>query len=95
MVASPDRADIAVGAVAGGMDEKVSQDFGQTFVTRTYQIEFHAEAPRLGDIVSMPPTTTVSFDATVGRERLEEKSRLVASDIVERVKAYIKKKHGD
>jgi serine/threonine-protein kinase len=95
VVASPDRADIAVGAVAGGMDEKVSQDFGQTFVTRTYQIEFHAEAPRLGDIVSMPPTTTVSFDATVGRERLEEKSRLVASDIVERVKAYIKKKHGD
>jgi serine/threonine-protein kinase len=95
VVTTPDRADIAVGAVAGGMDEKASHDFGQTFVTRTYQIELHGEAPRLGDIVSMPPATTVTFDATVGRERLEEKSRLVASDIVDRVRAYIKKKHGN
>jgi hypothetical protein len=42
----------------------------------------------------MPPAATVSFDPTVGRERLEEKSRLVASDIVDRVRAYVKKKRG-
>jgi len=62
--------------------------------TRTYQIELSGEAPKLGDTVSMPPASTVSFDPTVGRERLEEKSRLVASDIVDRVRAYVKKKRG-
>ena len=76
------------------MQEKVNQQFGQTFATRTYQIELSGEAPKLGDAVSMPPATTVSFDASVGRERLEEKSRLVAGDIVDRVRAYIKKKRG-
>ena len=94
VVNSPDRADIAIGAVAGGLQEKVTQQFGQTFATRTYQIELSGEAPKLGDMVAMPPATTVSFDAAVGRERLEEKSRLVAGDIVERVRAFVKKKHG-
>jgi serine/threonine-protein kinase len=94
VVASPDRADIAVGAVAGGLQEKVTQQFGQTFATRTYQIELSGEAPKLGDVVPMPPATTVSFDAAVGRERLEEKSRLVASDVVDRVREFVKKKRG-
>jgi serine/threonine-protein kinase len=94
LVSNADRADIAVGAVAGVLDEKASRQFGQNFNTRTYQIELSGEAPKFGDTVSMPPTSTVSFDATVGRERLEEKSRLVASDIVDRVRAYVKKKRG-
>jgi hypothetical protein len=94
-VTSVDRADIAVGAVAAPLQDKVSQQFGQTFLTRTYSIELSGEAPRLGDTVSMPPSTTVSFDAAVGRERLEEKSRLVAGDIIERVRAFIKKKRGE
>lgn len=93
-VASADRADIAVGAIAGVLDEKASRQFGQNFNTRTYQIELSGEATKLGDTVSMPPASTVSFDPTVGRERLEEKSRLVASDIVDRVRAYVKKKRG-
>ena len=93
-VTSADRADIAVGAIAGVLDEKASRQFGQNFNTRTYQIELSGEAPKLGDTVSMPPASTVSFDPTVGRERLEEKSRLVASDIVERVRAYVNKKRG-
>jgi hypothetical protein len=95
VVNSAARADIAVGAAAGVLDEKVSRQFGQTFATRTYQIELNAEAPKLGDSVSMPPASTVSFDATVGRERLEEKSRLIASDVVDRVRAYVKKKRGE
>ena len=94
LVSNAGRADIAVGAIAGVLDEKASRQFGQNFNTRTYQIELSGEAPKFGDTVSMPPTTTVSFDATVGRERLEEKSRLVASDIVDRVRAYVKKKRG-
>ncbi len=91
-VTSVDRADIAVGAVAAPLQDKVSQQFGQTFLTRTYSIELSGEAPKLGDAVSMPPSTTVTFDASVGRERLEEKSRLVAGDIIERIRAFIKKK---
>jgi hypothetical protein len=94
LVALPDRADVAVGAIAGVLDEKASRQFGQTFNTRTYQIELSGEAPKFGDTVSMPPASTVSFDPSVGRERLEEKSRLVASDIVDRVRAYVKKKRG-
>jgi protein kinase-like protein len=94
VVTTPDRADIAVGAVAGGIQEKVSRQFGQTFATRTYQIELSGEAPKLGEMVAMPPATTVSFDPTVGRERLEEKARLVAGDIVDRVRAFVSKKRG-
>lgn len=94
VVTSPDRADIAIGAVAGGLQEKVSQQFGQTFATRTYQIELSGEAPKLGDSIAMPPATTVSFDASFGRERLEEKARLVAGDVVERVRAFVTKKRG-
>jgi hypothetical protein len=94
LVTSPDRADVAIGAIAGVLDEKVSRQFGQTFNTRTYQIELTGEAPKFGDSVAMPPASTLSFDATVGRERLEEKSRLVAGDVVERVRAYVKKKRG-
>jgi hypothetical protein len=94
LVTTPDRADIVVGAIADVVDEKASRQFGQNFNTRTYHIELSGEAPKLGDAVSMPPAATVSFDPTVGRERLEEKSRLVASDIVDRVRAYVKKKRG-
>jgi hypothetical protein len=54
----------------------------------------NGEAPRLGDAVSMPAATTVSFDPSFGRERLDEKARLIASDIVDRVRAYVKKKRG-
>jgi hypothetical protein len=93
-VTTVDRADIAVGAVAAPLQDKVSRQFGQTFLTRTYSIELSGEAPKLGDTVPMPPSTSVSFDASVGRERLEEKSRLVAADIVERVRAYVKKTRG-
>jgi hypothetical protein len=93
-VTTVDRADIAVGAVAAPLEEKVTRQFGTTFATRTFSIELSGEAPKLGDTVSMPPATTVSFDASVGRERLEEKSRLVASDIVDRVRAFVKKKRG-
>jgi len=94
-VTTVDRADIAVGAVAAPLEEKVTRQFGTTFATRTFSIELSGEAPKLGDIVSMPPATSVSFDASVGRERLEEKSRLVASDIVDRVRAFVKKKRGE
>src|SRR5262249_56879632 len=63
VVTSPARADVAVSAITGVLDENVSRQFGQTFNTRTYQIELTGEAPKLGDSVAMPPPTTVSFDS--------------------------------
>src|SRR5205085_8077623 len=53
VVTSPDRADVAVGATAGVLDDKASRQFGQTFNTRTYQIELSGEAPKFGDSISM------------------------------------------
>lgn len=91
---SPARADIAVTANAAPVEERVSQQFGTTFAVRTYSIELDGEAPKLGESVSMPPATTVSYDQSVGRERLNEKARLVAGDVVERVNAFVKKKRG-
>ena len=44
VVASPDRADIAIGAVAGGLQEKVTQQFGQTFPWGTLIINFTGSA---------------------------------------------------
>ena len=88
------RADIAIGATAEVLQQKVDQQFGTTFATRTYSIELTGEAPRVGDDVAMPGASTVSFDPSVGRERLEEKARVIASDIVDRVRAYVKKKRG-
>jgi cell division protein FtsI/penicillin-binding protein 2 len=75
-------------------DERVNDQFKTTFVVRNYAIEITAEAPRTGENVPMPPPTSVSFDQQVGAERAVEKARVVASDIVDRVKAYAKKKHG-
>jgi hypothetical protein len=88
------RADIAIGATAEMLQQKVDSQFGTTFATRTYSIELTGEAPRAGDDVAMPGASTVSFDPSVGRERLDEKARVIASDIVDRVRAYVKKKRG-
>jgi serine/threonine protein kinase len=91
-VVSADRADISITAAAQPVDERVTRQFGTTFATRSYSIELNGDAPRFGDAVSMPGPSTVSFDPSFGRERLDEKSRLIASEIVERVRAFIKKK---
>lgn len=92
VVNSPARSDVAVTAAAQPVENRVSREFGTTFAVRTYSIELNGEAPRLGEAVAMPPATTVSYDQSVGRERLNEKARLVAGDIVERVQAFVKKR---
>jgi serine/threonine-protein kinase len=88
------RADIDVLAMVDIADERVNDQFKTTFVVRNYSIEITAEAPRTGENVPMPPPTSVSFDQQLGAERAVEKARVVASDIVDRVKAFAKKKHG-
>jgi hypothetical protein len=93
-VRSAARADIDVAATVEGVQQNVSQQFGTTFAVRTYAIDVSAETTRTSEAVSMPPASNLSFDPQFGSARIAERARLVAADIVERVKAFAKKKRG-
>jgi hypothetical protein len=93
-VRSAARADVDVAARVEGTQEKVSQQFGTTFAVRTYSIEVTAEATKTSEAVSMPASTTLSFDPQFGSERAVEKARLVAGDIADKLKAFAAKKSG-
>ena len=94
-VRSADRADISVGATATAIQERAAAQVGTTTLTaRTYSIEVSGESRRSDDAIRMPAATSVSFDPTFGRERLDEKARVVASDVVDRLRAYVKKVRG-
>jgi len=85
------RADVAVEANVTPVENRVSNDFGTTFAVRTFSIDVSGEAPKLGDNVAMPSSTTLSYDPKFGSERVTEKARLVADGIVEKVKAFAAK----
>ena len=87
-------ADVDVAARVEGVQERADRQFGTTFTVRTYSIDLNAEAPRTGDAVSMPSSTNLSFDPQFGAERVAEKARLLAGEIVDRVKAFAKRKRG-
>jgi hypothetical protein len=87
----PSRADVAVEVNVVPVDERVSQQFGTTFAVRNFTIDVSGEAPKLGDNVPMPSPTTLSYDPKFGGERVNEKARLVADGIVEKVKAFAAK----
>ena len=91
-VRNPGRADATVSARVAGVDGAATQQFGTTFTVRTYSIELSAEAVRTSEAISMPAATTVSYDPTYGRERVAEKSRLVASDLIDKLQAFAKKR---
>ena len=86
------RADVSVIATATVLQEQDSRQFGTTFTVRNYSIEVSGEAPRTSEAVPMPPATTLSFDQRFGSERATETSRLIASDLVDKVQAFAKKK---
>ncbi len=86
---NPARADISVDATVTPVEERVTQQFGTTFAVRNYAIDVSGEAPKSGEGVPMPPATTLSYDPKFGSERVNEKARLVADGIVEKVKAYL------
>ncbi len=81
------RANVLLSASVEVLQDRVSRDFGTTFATRTYSVEVSAET-KDGQPISMPAPKTFSFDAQFGRERLEENARVIASDVVDKVRAY-------
>lgn len=81
------RAEILVAIEVEEVESRVEEQFGSTFVIRTYSVSAAGEVPRFDDFVSFPPRV-FSFDARLGREKLLEQSRLVASDLVEGVERY-------
>ena len=90
-VRNADRAAVIISANASVLQERVNRDFGTTLATRTYSVDLIGET-REGDSVAMPSARTFSFDAQFGRDRLEENAKLIADDVVERVRAYWKKR---
>jgi hypothetical protein len=80
------RADVTLAVDVEVIDERVQQNFGTTFATRTYAADVAGESH--GVVVAMPPARTFSFDAQLGRERANENARLIAADAVDRVRAF-------
>jgi len=85
------RADIDLVATVTLVDEQTQQMFGTTFTVRNYTIDVTAEARASSDSVPMPSAATLNYDARY-RDRLDEKARLVAADVVQHIRAYWKKR---
>jgi serine/threonine-protein kinase len=93
-VRAPARADIGIEARIEILQERVDRQFGNTFAVRNYSIDVTGETMKTSETVPMPASTTLSFDPRYGSERATEKARVVASDIVDRIKAFVKRKRG-
>ncbi len=88
------RANITVLTRVEVLQQRVDRQFQTTFAVRNYSIEVSAETTFTNEAVTMPPTTTLSFDPQFGSERAAEKARLIAGDIVDRIKAFVRRKRG-
>jgi hypothetical protein len=88
IVRRPTGADIDVEAQVEVLQQNVDRQFGTTFAVRTYSIVLNGETTKTGEVVSMPSVENLSFDQRVGSERANERARLVAAGVVERVKAF-------
>jgi serine/threonine protein kinase len=85
------RADIALAATVTLVDEQTQQMFGTSFTVRNYTIDVTGEARASSDSVPMPSAATLNYDARY-RDRLDEKARTVAADVVEHIRAFWKKR---
>ncbi|MGH9323489.1 MAG: serine/threonine-protein kinase, partial [Vicinamibacteria bacterium] len=65
----PGRADVFVNVEAEEIEARSEEQFGNTFVVRTYSVTAEGEVPRFGDTVTIPPRT-FSFDARLGAGKL-------------------------
>ncbi len=93
-VANQGAADVVVSASATVVDESSEQLFGSTFVTRTYAIDFTGSA-KGGDLVPMPSTSSFTFDAQVGQQRLNDQSRTLSMAAADNVRAFWRTRTGN
>jgi hypothetical protein len=85
------RADVALEGTVTFIDEQTQKMFGQSFTIRNYTIDVNGESRRTSESVPMPSASTLNYDARY-RDRLDEKARLVAASVVEKIREYWKKK---
>ncbi len=86
------KADIGVDARVTSLGENAARSFETALAVQTYSIDLTGETTGTAEAVSMPPSTTVSYDPRFGSERVVEKARLVAGEMVERVQAFARKR---
>ena len=80
-------ADVLVIVAAEEIEARTEEQFGNTFVIRTYSVTLDAEVPRFGDAVVIPPRT-FSFDARLGKEKLRGEAHIIAASAAERIEKY-------
>ncbi len=83
----PAGADVLVNVAAEEIEARTEQQFGTTFVIRTYSVTLDAEVPRFGDSVTLPPRT-FSFDARLGQGKLRGEAHVIAASAAERIEKY-------
>jgi len=91
-VRNPAKADVTVDARVTALGANATQSFDTTLSVQSYAIDVTAETTGTAEAVSMPPSTTVSYDPRFGSERVVEKARLVAGDVVDKVQAFAQKR---
>ena len=87
-LAGADEPEVMVTLYTEEIESRSEQQFGTTFVVRTYSMEAAGQAPRFGEAVSMPPPEVFSFDTRLGREKLNERSRVLAEAVTRSIRAY-------
>lgn len=83
-----DQAEIALNAFVEEVEARSEEQFGTTFVIRTYAFEITGEATRFGETVGMPPVELLSFDTRFGKDKLSERTRVLAEEVTARILAY-------
>jgi serine/threonine-protein kinase len=81
-------AEIVVEVQAEEIEARSEEQFGTTFVIKTYSLASVAEAVRFGDMVPMPPPESFNFDSRLGAEKVNERSRVFASAITDAIGEY-------
>ena len=86
-MARPGRSDVHLRLDVEEIEARQEEQFGTTFVVRTYSVEGEGESPHFDDLLTLEPHM-FTFDARLGREKMREQTRLFAADLVEKLKAY-------
>ncbi|MGH9462841.1 MAG: protein kinase domain-containing protein [Vicinamibacteria bacterium] len=87
-LAGADAPEVVVTLFTEEIESRSEEQFGTTFVVRTYSMEAAGQAPRFAEAVSMPPPEVFSFDTRLGRERLNERSRALSEAVTRSIRQY-------